>query len=150
MVKIGHSQWKCAACGVFYNVNSNLRAHIESKHYSPGYKCPYCGLMLKTRNGIKHHIDNKHGIICSHCGIQFANRKLYNMHFATHQCSKVGNIWIKGLIIARCVHPAWYNLFLKIIYQKFVNVWRWYNENLFSCKKYDLHKMERRKTWDVS
>ena len=93
MVKIGQSQWKCAACGVFYNVTSNLRAHIESKHYSPGYKCPYCGLMLKTRNGCKHHIDNKHGIVCSHCHIQFNSRKLYNMHFATHQCNKSGNIW---------------------------------------------------------
>ena len=104
MVKIGQSQWKCAACGVFYNVTSNLRAHIESKHYSPGYKCPYCGLMLKTRNGCKHHIDNKHGIVCSHCHIQFNSRKLYNMHFATHQCNKSGNIWTNCKV-------AWTNRF---------------------------------------
>ena len=100
MVKTGHSQWKCAACGVFYNVSSNLRAHIESKHYSPGYKCPYCGLSLKTRNGMKHHIDNKHGIICSYCHIQFTNRKLYNMHFTTHECGryvKTKKHWIRTL-----------------------------------------------------
>ena len=56
--------WQCGACndGVAYTSSSNLRAHIESRHYSPGYSCEICNKTMKTRNGYKNHMKVKHSL----------------------------------------------------------------------------------------
>ena len=34
---------------------SNIRCHVESKHYSPGYPCSICGKVFKIRSSIRRH-----------------------------------------------------------------------------------------------
>ena len=35
--------YACKACGKTEKSHSNMRYHVESRHYSPGYFCPNCG-----------------------------------------------------------------------------------------------------------
>jgi len=50
--------YRCNACGQVQKHQSNLRAHVESKHYSPGYPCPSCGRVFKLRNSCRQHQKN--------------------------------------------------------------------------------------------
>ena len=45
----------CNICGVTEKHMSNIRSHVESKHYSPGYPCSICGKVFKLRNSINSH-----------------------------------------------------------------------------------------------
>ena len=51
--------YHCKVCGFFERNNSNMRAHVESKHYSPGYPCPICGKIFKI-----HASKNLHYKTC--------------------------------------------------------------------------------------
>ena len=46
----------CKTCGFVEKHTSNMRAHIESKHYSPGYNCPHCGRIFKISNTLRRHL----------------------------------------------------------------------------------------------
>ena len=46
----------CRTCGFSEKHSSNLKAHIESKHYSPGYSCPHCGREFKIENTLRRHL----------------------------------------------------------------------------------------------
>ena len=49
--------YECAACGQPSGCpSSNVRAHVESKHYSPGYYCPICDGKFKIRNTFVAHL----------------------------------------------------------------------------------------------
>ena len=50
----------CVSCGHISTSSSNLRAHVESKHYSPWYKCRFCHKVFKLRNSRAAH-EKKHG-----------------------------------------------------------------------------------------
>eukprot|EP00093_Oithona_nana_P011683 11683.XXX_701324_705092_1 [CDS] Oithona nana genome sequencing. len=39
---------------------NNLRSHIESKHYSPGYKCQFCGRLFKIMKSCRWHEKKFH------------------------------------------------------------------------------------------
>ena len=45
----------CRACGNLQKHASNMRTHVESKHYSPGYPCQTCGRVYKLRNTMTQH-----------------------------------------------------------------------------------------------
>ena len=45
----------CNICGFAEKHTSNIRSHVESKHYSPGYPCSICGKVFKLRNSIRSH-----------------------------------------------------------------------------------------------
>jgi len=51
----------CLACGHVCQTSSNLRAHVESKHYSPGYNCRFCEKSFRLRNSRAAH-EKKHGL----------------------------------------------------------------------------------------
>jgi len=51
----------CLACGHVSQTSSNLRAHVESKHYSPWYRCRFCEKSFRLRNSRAAH-EKKHGI----------------------------------------------------------------------------------------
>ena len=48
--------WLCRACHKDFTCSGNVRAHVEAKHYSPGYDCPHCGKYFKIRNNYTQHI----------------------------------------------------------------------------------------------
>ena len=57
MVKIGPNHFKCAGCQADgFKFSSNLRAHIEAKHYSPGYTCSLCQKLFKIRKAYTQHL----------------------------------------------------------------------------------------------
>ena len=59
---MGRSQmglYECKACGSLQRSHSNLRVHVESKHYSPGYPCDHCGRVFKICNSLKKHLKEK-------------------------------------------------------------------------------------------
>jgi len=62
MVKLGSFQYKCAVCDNTFKFSSNLRAHIESKHYSPGYKCAVCCKDFKIRKVYTQHLKKCAGM----------------------------------------------------------------------------------------
>ena len=51
----GRYNYMCNACGFVDKCHGNLRVHVESKHYSPGYNCRYCGREFKIRASYKRH-----------------------------------------------------------------------------------------------
>ena len=53
----------CTGCDYVNMYPNNLRSHIESKHYSPGYKCQFCGRLFKIMKSCRWH-EKK-------CGIQY-------------------------------------------------------------------------------
>ena len=50
----------CLTCGHVAGSSSNLRAHVESKHYSPWYKCRFCDQTFKIRNSRVGHERRMH------------------------------------------------------------------------------------------
>ena len=56
LMKKSESGNECAACSQTFTCPSNVRAHVESKHYSPGYYCPICGGKFKIRNTFVAHL----------------------------------------------------------------------------------------------
>ena len=57
MIKVQPGYWKCAICvDVDFTCSGNVRAHVESHHYSPGYTCPLCKKILKIKNVYTKHI----------------------------------------------------------------------------------------------
>ena len=46
----------CKVCGFTDKHASNMKCHIESKHYSPGYSCPHCGRVFNIQNTLRRHI----------------------------------------------------------------------------------------------
>ena len=69
MVKLGHKSYKCSACDSTFSFSSNLRAHVESKHYSPGYTCTYCNKEFKIRKVYTQHL-RKCGVVLTWPEIQ--------------------------------------------------------------------------------
>ena len=49
----------CKACGKTQRSYSNMRHHVESKHYSPGYTCQTCRKTFQV-----NQVCNKHQKIC--------------------------------------------------------------------------------------
>ena len=48
--------YHCKYCpGLEFKCQGNVRAHVESKHYSPGYKCENCNKIFKIRNCFLTH-----------------------------------------------------------------------------------------------
>ena len=39
---------------------SNMRSHVESKHYSPGYHCSDCGKVFKLQTSLITHKSTTH------------------------------------------------------------------------------------------
>ena len=56
VLKIDPKMFKCAACGMASPFSSNIRAHVESQHYSPGYTCEFCSKMFKIRKSYNIHM----------------------------------------------------------------------------------------------
>ena len=57
MVRVQAGYFKCRECpDLDFRCSGNLRAHVESHHYSPGYKCPNCQKMFKIRNVYSKHV----------------------------------------------------------------------------------------------
>ena len=47
--------YQCKACGKTHKSNSNMRQHVESKHYSPGYSCENCGKIFQAIQSYNKH-----------------------------------------------------------------------------------------------
>ena len=45
----------CTACGKTEKFHSNLRAHVEHSHYSPGYACAKCGKSFSINRSCQKH-----------------------------------------------------------------------------------------------
>ena len=45
----------CKACGKTQKSYSNMRQHVESKHYSPGYTCENCGKIFQAIQSYNKH-----------------------------------------------------------------------------------------------
>ena len=48
--------WYCRMCSMDFSCSGNARAHVESKHYTPGYTCPHCQKYFKIRNNFTQHV----------------------------------------------------------------------------------------------
>ena len=46
----------CKACGKTEKSHSNMRYHVESKHYSPGYSCQNCGKHFQIKTFLQRHL----------------------------------------------------------------------------------------------
>ena len=58
IIRISPREFKCAGCQMGdFKFLSNLRAHIEAKHYSPGYKCPHCNKVFRIRKSYTQHLN---------------------------------------------------------------------------------------------
>ena len=53
--KVHSGYWLCRACQTDFSCSGNARAHVESKHYTPGYTCPHCDKYYKIRNNFTQH-----------------------------------------------------------------------------------------------
>ena len=47
--------YQCKACGRAEKFHSNLRYHVELKHYSPGYSCQNCGKTFQVNQNCTKH-----------------------------------------------------------------------------------------------
>ena len=54
--KVHSGYWLCRACQTDFSCSGNARAHVESKHYTPGYTCPQCTKYFKIRNNFTQHV----------------------------------------------------------------------------------------------
>ena len=56
MVKVKPRFYRCKLCkNLDFACTSNLKAHIESRHYSPGYTCEKCSKLFNIRIvAVKH------------------------------------------------------------------------------------------------
>jgi len=50
---------RCDLCGYFAKMSSNMRCHVEGKHYTPGYPCKYCGRVFKISKTRWTHYQKK-------------------------------------------------------------------------------------------
>ena len=48
-------QYFCKACGLRCKAHSILRAHVQSKHYTPGYPCDDCGKVYSHKSSLLKH-----------------------------------------------------------------------------------------------
>ena len=53
--KVQGGAYVCKACGKSERSHSNLRCHVESQHYSPGYSCENCGKGFKMYQTYTRH-----------------------------------------------------------------------------------------------
>ena len=56
LLPIGGGTYKCAQCNHPPNNLANVKSHIESKHYSPGYPCRICGRAYAIEKAVKRHM----------------------------------------------------------------------------------------------
>ena len=57
MVKVQPGFYRCKLCIHFnFACTANLKAHIESRHYSPGYTCGKCSKVFKISNVARKHL----------------------------------------------------------------------------------------------
>ena len=47
--------YRCKSCNKTEKYRPNMRYHVESKHYSPGYSCHICGKTFQTYGSVKRH-----------------------------------------------------------------------------------------------
>jgi len=59
MGKTAEGYHLCNACGSVQRNSTNLRTHVESHHYSPGYKCTRCYRVFKIRNSWRVHVKKQ-------------------------------------------------------------------------------------------
>lgn len=53
--------WHCRLCEYSSKKTTNVRHHIESKHFQgSGFNCPHCYQVCPTRNALNMHIHRKH------------------------------------------------------------------------------------------
>ena len=55
MEQIGRGYYKCRDCEYGPSIYGNVKSHIESKHYSPGYVCMHCNKMYRMEKVMKTH-----------------------------------------------------------------------------------------------
>ena len=59
---LGARMFRCSLCGKVSSAKSNLKTHVESKHF-PGsfvYTCKFCGETFSTRNTHYLHVSRVH------------------------------------------------------------------------------------------
>ena len=56
ILNVGKMKYQCAACDALYSRTSDLRIHIEAKHFTPGYKCDYCDRPYRIYSTMKKHM----------------------------------------------------------------------------------------------
>ena len=72
----------CKACGITQRSYSNMRQHVESRHYSPGYSCQTCGETFQINQTCNKH-QKKCGLWINHIdpSIKVWNFIAYQMFF---------------------------------------------------------------------
>ena len=56
MKHIAGNTYCCILCPDFPpNQYAGIKAHIESKHYTPGYHCPNCNKYYRIKNSLNYH-----------------------------------------------------------------------------------------------
>ena len=60
--EVGPKCHKCTLCGKTGTDRSNLRKHVENKHFNGAfvYSCKYCSQTFPSRNTLNHHISGVH------------------------------------------------------------------------------------------
>ena len=57
MVKVQPGFYRCNLCpNLDFSCSGNLKAHVESQHYSPGYSCNNCSKVFKIKNVLTKHL----------------------------------------------------------------------------------------------
>ena len=53
---ISRGTYKCTQCDHPPNNLANVKSHVESKHFSPGYQCRFCGRTYAIEKTAKSHM----------------------------------------------------------------------------------------------
>ena len=56
MDHIGKGYYTCRHCEYGPSIYANVKAHVESKHYSPGYTCSICDQTYRMEKVMKRHM----------------------------------------------------------------------------------------------
>ena len=57
MLKVKPGLYRCKLCiDLDFACTGNLKAHIESQHYSPGYTCGNCSKVFRIKNTVANHV----------------------------------------------------------------------------------------------
>ena len=59
---LGKGYYKCQYCEYGPSIYANAKAHVESKHFSPGYTCGLCGQSYRMEKVMKRHMKKCVGL----------------------------------------------------------------------------------------
>ena len=79
--------YKCPTCGMTYKRKNGLTSHIKNKHKEDVLLCELCNKKCGDASNLRKHMQSKH--FCKHCGksVKDLNEHV-NEHLKCHVCGK--------------------------------------------------------------